>query len=239
MGTDSNVSNQFSYLMITQLPLNLSLRDESTFERFIPGLNQELLSVLQSPADTGYTRSIFLTGANAVGKTHLLQAASRLASFSLYLPLKNIDAYSIGIFNDFAVADLVCLDDINCLASDTEMELALFNLINQMREQGTSFIFSSPQRPDQCGFCLKDLVSRLNACTQYPLYELDDVSKREYLANDANLRGLVFGDGVLDWILAHTPRDMHSLSALMALLDHESLAAQRRITVPFLKEIIK
>ncbi len=224
--------------MVTQLPLDFRLRDEAILDRFIAGSNQELLAEIQSIQDNNQ-KSLFVVGAVATGKTHLLQASSRLLPTSIYLPLKEIDKYSPDMFEGFAEAQLICLDDIDCLAGNAEMELALFSFINQLKEQGASFIFSASQKADQCGFGLKDLVSRLNACIPYTIHELDDESKRLHLFQDAEARGLVFTREVVDWILVHKPRDMRSLAELMNLLDRESLAAQRRITIPFLRATIK
>jgi DnaA family protein len=51
--------------------------------------------------------------------------------------------------------------------------------------------------------------------------------------------GLRLDDEVLDWWLARQPRDPASLVALLQRVDRASLAAQRRITIPFLRELLK
>ena len=40
------------------------------------------------------------------------------------------------------------------------------------------------------------------------------------------------------FLLQRTPRDIHFLSLLMDRLDSASLAAQRRLTIPFVREIL-
>ncbi|HYM86210.1 MAG TPA: DnaA regulatory inactivator Hda, partial [Pseudoxanthomonas sp.] len=54
----------------------------------------------------------------------------------------------------------------------------------------------------------------------------------------AQRRGLVLEEAAIDWMLARTERDLVSLIALLDRLDRESLAAQRRITVPFLRQVV-
>lgn len=225
--------------MQTQLPLDFRLRDEATLERFVMGTNRELVSAIASLAAPNQPGFLYLTGGDGVGKTHLLQAISRQCRSSFYLPLREIAAPSADMFDGFAVADLICLDDIDHLAGQADLELALFSLINQMKEQAASFVVSAGSRPGDCGFGLKDLVSRLNACTQYHVHGLNDEHKRQYLTGDAKARGLTLSQEVIDWIFVHTPRDMQSLTGLMNRLDRESLAAQRRITIPFLKTVLK
>ena len=46
------------------------------------------------------------------------------------------------------------------------------------------------------------------------------------------------GDSALDWLLTRTDRDLGALVALLDRLDRASLAAQRRITVPFLRQVL-
>jgi DnaA-homolog protein len=44
---------------------------------------------------------------------------------------------------------------------------------------------------------------------------------------------------VLDWLFAHHARDLGALLDLLDTLDRATLAAQRRVTVPFLKNLLK
>ena len=39
-------------------------------------------------------------------------------------------------------------------------------------------------------------------------------------------------------MFAHTPRDLGSLAELIERIDRESLAAKRRVTVPFLRKLL-
>jgi DnaA family protein len=100
-------------------------------------------------------------------------------------------------------------------------------------------LFSAAAAPGQLGIGLPDLVSRLSACAQAALKPLADADRREALRQRAQARGLVLDDAVLDWLFARTQRDLGSLTALLERLDRESLAAQRRITVPFLRKLLE
>ena len=44
---------------------------------------------------------------------------------------------------------------------------------------------------------------------------------------------------VAGYLMARFPRDLHSLFALLDRLDAATLAAQRRLTIPFLRELEK
>jgi len=43
----------------------------------------------------------------------------------------------------------------------------------------------------------------------------------------------------LQWLQRRVPRDMRSLYGLLDRLDEASLAAQRRLTIPFIREVLR
>jgi DnaA family protein len=79
----------------------------------------------------------------------------------------------------------------------------------------------------------------LAACTQVGLQVLDEPGRREVLRARAQQRGLEIDDAVLDWLFARQARDLAALMELFERLDHAALAAQRRITIPFLREMLR
>ncbi|RBF29297.1 DnaA regulatory inactivator Hda, partial [Xanthomonas oryzae pv. oryzae] len=46
-------------------------------------------------------------------------------------------------------------------------------------------------------------------------------------------------EAAIDWLLTHGERELARLVALLDRLDRESLAAKRRITVPFLRRVLE
>jgi DnaA family protein len=58
------------------------------------------------------------------------------------------------------------------------------------------------------------------------------------LRERAQSRGFELDDAVLDFLFRRYPRDLGAMLELLDRVDRESLAAQRRITVPFLRRII-
>lgn len=224
--------------MGVQLPLDITLRDEATLDRFVVGQNTELINLINQ-LGKDQEQMILITGMSGSGKTHLLQAISRHSKDAIYLPLAMITTISPNIFENLAQRPLVCLDDIQAISGNPEMELALFTLINELKENGQSFIFTTASKFDQAGFKLKDLISRLSACTHYYLEMPDDVHKADFLQEEAYRRGVQINSEAINWILTHTPRDMGSLIGLMRRLDEESLSSQRKITIPFIKQVLE
>jgi DnaA-homolog protein len=78
----------------------------------------------------------------------------------------------------------------------------------------------------------------LSQCTRVVLDPLDDAGRREVLRERAQRRGLSVDAAAYDWLLRRVGRDLAGLTSLLDHLDRASLAAKRRITVPFLRELL-
>jgi DnaA family protein len=222
--------------MSSQLPLALRWPAQQRFDSYVPGGNSVALALLHDAVDSAEAPWVFLGG----GAAACAQADARGRS-AQYLPLRRLRAASqdvAGALRAFGGSDLLALDDIEAMAGDAAAEHALFDLYNRYKVDKSTMLFSATAAPGQIGIVLPDLVSRLSACAQGLLKPLSDVDRREALRLRALARGLALDDGVLDWLFARTQRDLGSLTALLDRLDRESLAAQRRITVPFLRQLL-
>ena len=62
--------------------------------------------------------------------------------------------------------------------------------------------------------------------------------RREALRRRAGQLGFALSEEVCDYLLHRCSRDMHDLFAILDALDRQTLAEQRRPTVPFLKRIL-
>jgi DnaA family protein len=236
--------------MSAQLPLELRWPAQQRFDSFVGGENTVALGLLRDAAQLPAAPWVFVAGAAGSGKTHLLIAACAAANDSgrsaQYLPLRRLrDAAGAArpglssALRALAGSDVLALDDIDAIAGDDAAEHALFDLYNRCRGENSTMLFSAALPPAQLGIGLPDLVSRLSACAQASLKLLADSERREALRQRAQARGLTLDDAVLDWLFARTQRDLGSLTALLDRLDRESLAAQRRITVPFLRQLLE
>lgn len=224
--------------MSFQLPLDFQLRDKATLDRFVSGANAALLNALQCLATSNEPASIYISGPVGLGKTHLLQGTVRICEAALYIPLAMIEELSVEIFEGVEDRRVICIDDVDQVAANKVLEVALFSLLKRIKDQQHSIVLASTALPDLSGFELEDLLSRLNGCMQYQLQSPDEPDIREYIKQDVTRRGLEIGDDVIHWMLTHLPRDMKSLAELMNKLDIESLRMQRRITIPFIKGLL-
>jgi DnaA family protein len=72
----------------------------------------------------------------------------------------------------------------------------------------------------------------------YQLHAPSDAEKAAYLRAEAARRGLRLPEEVLAYLLTHLPRDLASLNAVLEALDRYSLASQRPLTLPLVREAL-
>lgn len=228
--------------MIPQLPLALRWPRRQRFEHFHAGANAAALAAVQKLAIESGAPWVYLSGAIGSGKSHLLIAACHAASAAgrivQYLPLGSLGDQAT-VIRGVAGSELLALDDLQAIAGNRDAEHALFDLYNRARAESTALLFAADATNAQLTLGLPDLRSRLGACTQFALKPLDDSERRAVLKAQAASRGIELDDGVLDWLFARYARDLGALLDLLDKLDAASLAAQRRITVPFLRELLR
>jgi DnaA-homolog protein len=228
--------------MIPQLPLALRWPRRQRFEHFHAGANAAALAAVQALAMDVGAPWVYLHGAAGSGRSHLLvaacQAASALGRRVQYLPMATLGDRAAAL-RGVVGSELLALDDLGAIAGDRDAEHALFDLYNRARAEGSALLFAADATPAQLGLVLPDLRSRLGACTQFALKPLDDNERRAVLKAQAASRGIELDDGVLDWLFARYARDLGALLDLLDKLDQASLAAQRRITIPFLRSFLR
>ena len=225
----------------TQLALGISLAPGATFESYFRGPNGLAVELLQAMARGDGERHAFLAAAPGLGKSHLLQATCRLAADTgrvAYLPLDGALAGRPEVLEGLESLGLVCIDSLEAVAGHADWEHGLFALVNEARSTGTRLLFAARRVPGDLGLALPDLVSRLAWGPVVQLGALDDDAKRGALAARAQTLGLELPAAVADYLVRHYPRDLAGQLERLAQLDRASLAHGRRLTVPFVKEIL-
>ncbi len=228
-----------------QLPLGVRLRDDATFANYYPGANAAALGYVERMCETDADWAenlIYLWGAADVGRSHLLQAAClRMEQFggrAVYLPLDAVAMYGPQLLDNLEQCDLVCIDEVDLVAGHPTWEEALFHLFNRLRDAGRRLLLSASAPPREVAIKLPDLKSRLTLALVFQLHGLTDEEKLRALQLRASRRGLHLTDEVGRFILTRGSRSMSALFDLLDQLDHASLQAQRKLTIPFLKETL-
>lgn len=195
-----------------QLPLDISPPEPPGFDNYVAGENAEALaSVRALAAGTLRESMVYLWGAPGSGRSHLLAAAQR------------------------ANGGLILADDVERL--DAHAQQALFVAINAARESGVG-VLAAGDKPPALLALREDLRTRLAWGLAYELRPLGDQAKAAHLAALAARRGLALPPEVSSYLLARLPRDFASLNSVMEALDKHSLARQRGLTLPLVREAL-
>ena len=228
--------------MARQLVLDVGLHDGQVFDAFVPGENAALVATLRAQARGEGDSQVFVFGAAGAGKSHLLQAACHAANqvgmTASYLPLGDMPGVGAGVLEGLEHVDLVCIDDLHRVAGDEAWEIGLFNLINASRAAGGRIVFAASDSPGALPVVLPDLASRLAWGAVFRLSPLNDEEKLAVLRRRAERRGFELPSDVARYLLRQCPRDLGSLLDLLDRIEHATLAEQRRVTIPFIKQLL-
>jgi DnaA family protein len=226
---------------MSQLVLPLRLADHAVFASFFEHGNESLVATLSDLARGAVdSHGCWIWGAASTGKTHLLQAVCESAGDrSVYVPLSMFAAAGPAILEGLASRELICIDDIERVAGNADWELALFELCNETFDAGGQLIVAASTAPRECPIGLADLASRLSRLPVFRIHALDDAERMEALQLRARHRGLKLPDETASYLIKRSRRDMASLYALLDQLDLEALRAKRRLTIPFVREVLE
>ncbi len=218
--------------MDSQLTLNIRLRDDATFENFIGSAAARI---------QGRERLYYLWGPAGSGKSHLLQALCHQVNSengdSIYL--ENLKVNSTEILHSLESISLICLDDIDEILGDEKWELAMFHLMNSVKDGAARLIVSASVPAAKLTCNLPDLASRLKAAVAVETGTPGDEEKLIMLKKRANNRGFDLNDEVARFILGRAPRDMRHLIELLERLEVETLRQQKMVTIPFVKKTLQ
>ncbi|MGM0524584.1 MAG: DnaA regulatory inactivator Hda [Pseudomonadota bacterium] len=234
-----------------QLPLQVQLPDDELFSTYYVADNQQAVRWLQQQATaleqpTATDRYSWLSGSPGSGKSHLLHAtvaaANKVGKQVMYLPMSELLEVEQpeALLEGLEQFDLLCLDDIDRVLGSENWCFQLFALINRVTDsQHCRLLMSASQAAVQSGVLLPDLESRLQWATAYQLAPLSDADKAKALSLRASWRGLQLPNDVAQFMLHRLGRDMQQLLAYLNELDTASMAQQRRLTIPFVKQTLK
>ena len=224
-----------------QMPLGVQLKERATFASFLTARNVELVAHLQNVAAMTPAGATWLAGPHSSGKSHLLQAVCAATPSEIraaYLPLETLLPFGPGSLDGVESLNLVCYDDVQAIAGLADWERRLFSLWHAAQERGAALLFAARDNPAHVDFGLADLKSRLCSATVFAVRELDDDEQIEALALRARLRGFDLPAETARYLQRRFPRDMRSLCEILDTLDDAAFVAQRRLTIPFIRDVV-
>jgi DnaA family protein len=242
-----------------QLPLGVRIPDRAVFESFLPGKNTQAVEHMVRVAGasdaavsvgaggapdrgSGAQAVSWLCGPASSGKTHLLQAVVARAGKTGragYFPLMELAPLGVGVLEGLTALEWVCLDDLDRVVGQLDWEKSLFGLLREIQERDGSLVVAAKAPPALLPWALPDLGSRFTAAAIFQLRELDEGEQQQALQLRAHVRGFDLPDETARWLQRRFPRDMRTLYNLLDTLDEAALVAQRRLTIPFIRSVLK
>ncbi len=226
-----------------QLALDLKLADFALLDTFHAGPNFAVLCAVRHAATESGQQVAWIWGAEGSGRSHLLQAAVAAAAAAgdacAWLPLATEYVLSPGMLEGMGGLDLLCVDDVDVVAGDAEWERALFRVFEELRNNNGRLLVTASTPANEVPFKLPDLASRLASGPTWKLHSMNDEDLLAALQLRSHWRGLELSDETGDYLLRRVERSSASLFALLDKLDQAALAAQRRLTVPFVRSVLE
>jgi len=226
----------------TQIPLHLTPQELYQLNNFYFG-QTELRTAVMTFCQQADVPFLFLWGDQGSGKTHLALAIAEQALSNhkkmLYLPLADlVKTASPAVLQGVEELDLLCLDEFEAVAGFAEWEEALFHCFNRVQQSGCQLLVASRDNPAALKIALADLRSRMATGLIYQLDTLNDNAKQKVMMVQSQARGLEMPSDVAQYLLRHHSRDITILMQMLQRLDKASMAAQRRLTIPFVRQVL-
>ncbi|MBS1208956.1 MAG: DnaA regulatory inactivator Hda [Proteobacteria bacterium] len=217
-----------------QLTLDVRPQVPATLDNFVVGDNAALLVALRRQIALHDGSWLYLWGAPASGRSHLLRAAVS-ESRANARPASYLSAAQ-GAALQIAPQLLVALDDVDQL--DAEAQAALFRALIQAREAQGSLILAGNAPPQHLAL-REDVRTRIGQALIFEIQPLDDDAKGALLIQHAVARGIALDADIVEYLLRHGRRDAHWLMGVLDALDDASLTQSRPVTLPLLREILR
>ena len=227
---------------VRQIPLAIGPLPARGFDAVVPGRNtaalaqlQQLAAALPYAAPSAPPLPVYLWGAAGCGKTRLLQATAD-AALQRGLQVGWIDPARPLPWRAEASWSLLVLD--SCEQFDSAQQQAAFMLFIETQASAVPLLAAGRCPPIDLPL-REDLRTRLGWGHVHALQALDEAQVRAALRKEADRRGILLGDEVLDFLLTRFSRELDHLLGLLDRLDEFALSRQRAITVPLLRRLFE
>ncbi len=247
-----------------QLPLPIELPTYQTLDNYYfynnELLHNALIGLVGEPADKA--NIIVIHGTSHSGKTHLATALYHFASAQhksvCYLDFNELfnpeimqrfllmyhadEEYAEDAFftmlSGYENNELLIIENIDVLADQPKLQVALFDLINRCIEHRTHILISSKYGPYDDFISLPDLRSRLTWGQVYKLDPVDDDGIHSIVLDYVAMKGVNMQPSVIAYLLKFTTRDIKHVLHLIDQLDKLALVEKKAITIPLVKKLL-
>jgi chromosomal replication initiation ATPase DnaA len=215
-----------------QLVLSLPHAESFAREDFISGpSNASALALIDRWPDWP-DRAVALIGPEGSGKSHLAsiwaeKTGARILSGRAIDEIEPIDALSTGA---------LVIEDLTPSRDD---EVALFHLLNLVREEKAHLLITARTLPSTWAVALRDLMSRLRALPVVTVDSPDDVLLQALMTKLAADRQIDLDPALLNYLVNRIERSFTAAKSAIAQLDREALRQKRPVSRALAAELFR
>lgn len=224
-----------------QLALQFNSRNDATFSSYYPGRNAKLTNFLEDNINKNDAHSVHLYGAAGTGKTHLLHAICNLASIKMmtavYLPLSEHESLDTKMLDNLERLKIVCIDDIQAICGNKEWETAILRLYAGLELNNRMIFITSNKKYNHLSFAVPELQAKLTQGNTQQIFDFTPDEKIKIISRAASNKGLELNPIATKFLLNQT-ENLHKLFDLLDTLDKASWVNKRKITIPFIKQVL-
>lgn len=192
-------------------------------------------AVEQVASDRASFRVLFVHGACGVGKTHLLHAATELASRGVpgtrrvkYVTAEKfaneyitaVQQRSVDSFRKrYRGLDLLCIDDVHFIAGKKGTQNEFLHTFEALDLGGARVVLASDEHPRLINDLRGSIVSRCLSGMVVKLETPDRVTRMEIAGRLAARRGLVLEQGAMEVLVESAPASVRELEGAVVRLD--------------------
>ena len=171
-----------------------------------------------------------ILGEKGSGKTHLAQIWSR-KSYATVLTPRDLSAktYRELSYNSYI------LENLSQFLSN---EVELFHLLEYVISTKKNLLITTDQQIKQLHITLPDLQSRLNSIFVVEIKKPDEAMIEQILVKYFSDRQISISSIVIKYLVARVNFSYREIAETVEKLDKASLAAQKNISIPFIKSIL-
>ena len=169
-------------------------------------------------------------GPAGAGKTHLAAAWAHVAQAN-WIEGEKLQEFTFAMDHS---APAYVVDR----ADQVPIPRILLHLLNMARESGAAVILTAREAPARWPLVLNDLASRLKALSAVPMHAPDDALLAAILVKLFADRQVRVSEELVQFMLSRFDRSVDVLRGAVERLDQAALAAGRRITIPFIREVL-
>ena len=237
---------------------NTTLREEMSFENFIPGENSNFAykasqEVAKHPGH--YKNPLFLYGGSGLGKTHLMQAIGNYIYQNNEEDLKISYTTAENIMNEYTNSlndkkmesfqkkwrnvDVFLLDDIQFLNGKEGLQGQIFYIFEALHAKNAQMVFTCDRPISEVKGMTERLVSRLKSGLLVDLNPPDYETRIAILQKKLQLQNKTVSPEVIDYIAKNIESNVRELEgALNRIVEYADLV-EKNVTIEIAKDQLK